>query len=66
MSVSITFCGGARTVTGSMHLIEADGQRVIIDLRPVQGHRDESYRINSQFSFNPALIDALVVSPQPY
>ena len=62
MSVSITFCGGARTVTGSMHLIEADGQRVIIDCGLFQGHRDESYRINSQFSFNPALIDALVVS----
>ncbi|HLD40982.1 MAG TPA: MBL fold metallo-hydrolase [Candidatus Omnitrophota bacterium] len=62
MSVSITFCGGARTVTGSMHLIEADGERVIIDCGLFQGHRDESYRINSQFCFNPALIDAAVVS----
>lgn len=62
MSVSITFCGGARTVTGSMHLLEADGERVVIDCGLFQGHRDEAYRINSELPFNSALIDAAVVS----
>ena len=62
MSVSITFCGGARTVTGSMHLIEAEGERVVIDCGLFQGHRDEADRINSDFTFNPALIDAAVIS----
>lgn len=62
MSVSITFCGGARTVTGSMHLVEAEGERVVIDCGLFQGHRDEAYRINSDFTFNPALIDAAVIS----
>ncbi|MDO8748621.1 MAG: MBL fold metallo-hydrolase [Candidatus Omnitrophota bacterium] len=62
MSTSITFCGGARTVTGSMHLIESDGERVVIDCGLFQGHREEFYQVNSHFCFNPFQVDALVLS----
>ena len=62
MSVNITFCGGTRTVTGSMHLIESDGERGVIDCGLFQGHREEFYQVNSHFCFNPFQVDALVLS----
>src|SRR3989338_3744205 len=62
MKATITFCGGVRTVTGSMHLLEVNGEKVVIDCGLFQGHREEYYKVNSQFCFNPSLVDALVVS----
>ncbi|OGX53068.1 MAG: hypothetical protein A2460_09425, partial [Omnitrophica WOR_2 bacterium RIFOXYC2_FULL_43_9] len=50
------------TVTGSMHLLEVNGEKVVIDCGLFQGHREEYYKVNSQFCFNPSLVDALVVS----
>jgi len=60
--VSIKFCGAVRTVTGSMHLLEAGGERVVIDAGLFQGHREDYYKINSQFCFDPGRIDAAVIS----
>lgn len=62
MSVKIKFLGGVRTVTGSSHLVIADKTEVLLDAGLFQGHRDESYAINTTFSFNPRLINALVLS----
>lgn len=62
MSVNITFCGGVRTVTGSIHLLELDGERIVIDCGLFQGHREDFYKVNSQFYFNPAQVDAIVLS----
>ena len=62
MSVQLTFCGGVRTVTGSMHLLEANGERVIIDCGLFQGHREDFYRVNAQFPFNPGKLEAAVLS----
>ncbi|HAH22075.1 MAG: hypothetical protein A2Y00_07590 [Omnitrophica WOR_2 bacterium GWF2_43_52] len=62
MKATLTFCGGVRTVTGSMHLLEVNGEKVVIDCGLFQGHREEYYKVNSQFCFNPSLVDALVVS----
>ena len=62
MSTSITFCGGTRTVTGSMHLIEFEGQRVVIDCGLFQGHREEFYQVNSHFCFNPFQVNTVVLS----
>ena len=62
MSTSITFCGGTRTVTGSMHLIEFEGQRVVIDCGLYQGHREEFYQVNSHFCFNPFQVNTVVLS----
>lgn len=62
MSVHLTFCGGVRTVTGSMHLLEANGERVIIDCGLFQGHREDFYRVNAQFPFNPGKLEAAVLS----
>lgn len=62
MNATITFCGGARTVTGSIHLLEVNGEKVVIDCGLFQGHREEYYKVNSQFCFNPSLVDGVVVS----
>ena len=35
----ITFHGAARTVTGSQHLIEVDGKRILLDCGLYQGRR---------------------------
>ena len=35
--MTLTFLGAARTVTGSKHLLEVDGQRVLVDCGLFQG-----------------------------
>ncbi len=58
----ITFHGAARTVTGSRHLLEANGRRVLLDCGLFQGHRLEAYERNSKVPFDPASIDAVLLS----
>ena len=48
--VSVTFWGAARTVTGSMHLVEAGGNRLLLDCGLFQGPRDESPRAQQHAS----------------
>ena len=62
MAVAIKFCGGTRTVTGSMHLVSTDSSNIILDCGLFHGHRDEYYYVNSHFSFTPADLDACVLS----
>ena len=62
MAVKLKFLGGVRTVTGSSHLVTAGKTEVLLDAGLFQGHRDESYKINTTFSFNPRSINALVLS----
>ncbi|MBD3179163.1 MAG: MBL fold metallo-hydrolase [Candidatus Latescibacteria bacterium] len=60
--MKIDFIGAVRTVTGSMHLISNGEYRFLIDCGLFQGHRKDFYRINSQFPFDPAGIDACILS----
>ncbi len=53
----ITFHGAAREVTGSMHLIEVNDQRILLDTGLYQGRREETYRRNLNFPFDPKTID---------
>ncbi|MDD2689580.1 MAG: MBL fold metallo-hydrolase [Candidatus Omnitrophica bacterium] len=62
MSVAIKFLGGVRTVTGSSHLISTGQSQVLLDAGLFQGHRDESYRMNTTFHYNPHKLNALVLS----
>ena len=59
---TVTFWGAARTVTGSMHLLEANGQSILLDCGLFQGHRAEAYERNSTFPFAPKDIRAVVLS----
>jgi len=62
MSVKIRFMGAVRTVTGSMHMVKGGGSKILIDCGLFQGHREEYYRKNSHFPFDPAQIDACILS----
>lgn len=58
----LTFFGAAREVTGSMHLIEVNGRKLLLDCGLFQGRRADTYERNLHFPFDPATIDAVVLS----
>ncbi len=59
----LTFHGAAGgQVTGSMHLLEAAGARVLLDAGLFQGRRAETRKLNAELPFDARLIDAVVVS----
>jgi metallo-beta-lactamase family protein len=58
----VTFWGAARTVTGSMHRVDACRQTLLLDCGLFQGHRAESLRRNREFPFRPKDIDAVLLS----
>jgi metallo-beta-lactamase family protein len=58
----IAFLGAARTVTGSMHLLEVNGMRLLLECGLFQGHRQEAFERNRQLPFDAATIDAMVLS----
>ena len=60
--MKIAFHGAAREVTGSMHLIEVNDRRILLDCGLYQGRRAETYARNQHFPFDPASIDAVVLS----
>ena len=60
--MQITFYGAAQEVTGSMHLIEVNNRRILLECGLFQGHRADTYARNLNFPFDPATIDTLVLS----
>ncbi|MBA3315343.1 MAG: MBL fold metallo-hydrolase [Planctomycetaceae bacterium] len=58
----VTFWGAARSVTGSMHRVDACGRSVLLDCGLVQDSRSESLRRNREFPFRPKQIDAVLLS----
>ncbi|MBN2116957.1 MAG: MBL fold metallo-hydrolase [Anaerolineales bacterium] len=60
--MKLNFLGAAQTVTGSMHLIELNGSRVLLDCGLYQGRRKEAIEKNRNFPFDPKSIDAVVLS----
>ena len=58
----LTLFGAAQTVTGSMHLIEVNGQRFLLDCGLYQGKRADTYQVNLNFPFDPKSIDAVILS----
>ena len=58
----LTFWGAAGQVTGSMHLLEAAGARVLLDAGLFQGRRAEAASLNATLPFDARRIDAVVVS----
>ncbi len=56
------FLGGADTVTGSRHLLELDGARILFDCGLFQGRRKEANDFNRHLEFNPLAVDAMVLS----
>ncbi|MGZ4035938.1 MAG: MBL fold metallo-hydrolase, partial [Bacteroidia bacterium] len=61
--MKIQFCGAARTVTGSKHLLlPADGKKILLDCGFFQGHGSETDSLNRTFIFDPASINFLILS----
>ncbi|MCB0685433.1 MAG: MBL fold metallo-hydrolase [Saprospiraceae bacterium] len=59
----IRFCGAARTVTGSAHLITLDsGFTILLDCGLYQGHDDDMEDFNRQWYFKPEDLDCVVLS----
>ena len=60
--MKIHFHGAARTVTGSMHLLEVNGARILLECGLFQGKRKETYKRNKNFPFDPSTLDAVLLS----
>ncbi len=60
--MKLTFCGAAGTTTGSQHLLEINGQRILLDCGLYQGRRRDSYERNQHFHYDPATLHAVVLS----
>lgn len=59
----IQFFGAARTVTGSKHVfITQKGVRILLDCGMFQGRSKNNGQDNLHFGFEPAAIDALILS----
>jgi metallo-beta-lactamase family protein len=58
----IHFHGAAGTTTGSMHLLEFDGGRVLLDCGLYQGHRKEAFEKNRNLPFDARSLSACVLS----
>ena len=60
--MKITFHGAAKTVTGSQHLIDVNGYRIMLDCGLFQGKRKEAFELNRQGSCDAKSVDVLVLS----
>jgi metallo-beta-lactamase family protein len=59
---TLTFLGAARTVTGSKHLLDVDGQRILIDCGLFQGLKDLRLRNWGALPVPPETIDVVVLT----
>ena len=60
--MKISFHGAARGVTGSCHLIECGGRRVLIDCGLYQGGRELQEENAEDFGFDPRSVDILLLT----
>src|SRR5439155_2845405 len=58
---TLTFLGAAQSVSGSMHLVEAGGERILLDCGTSRLGKRRG-RIDVDFPFVPDSIDAVVLS----
>ena len=60
--MKVTFCGAARTVTGSCYLLEAAGVRFIVDCGMFQGPKHIRALNFREFLFDPASVDFVILT----
>ncbi|MBN1670853.1 MAG: MBL fold metallo-hydrolase [Kiritimatiellae bacterium] len=58
----IQFHGAARTTTGSMHLLDVNGSRILLDCGLYQGKRKEAFERNRHLPFDPGMVDLCLLS----
>ncbi len=59
--MTITFIGGTRTVTGSMHILEVGNRRILLDCGMFQGRRKVAFEINRAVPARVGKVDALIL-----
>ncbi|QDP01849.1 MBL fold metallo-hydrolase RNA specificity domain-containing protein [Thalassotalea sp. PS06] len=59
---TITCYGAAQEVTGSCHLLRASDHSILLDCGLHQGNRSRRHLESQAFDFNPATIDAVILS----
>jgi metallo-beta-lactamase family protein len=62
VKMKITFHGAAQTVTGSQHLIEVNGKKIMLDCGLFQGKRKEAFERNRTELCPGDSVDCLVLS----
>jgi metallo-beta-lactamase family protein len=62
MSVTLRFCGAARTVTGSCYLFQSESGRLLVDCGLFQGSKTLKALNYSTFPFRPAEIDTVLLT----
>jgi metallo-beta-lactamase family protein len=62
LSVTVRFCGAARTVTGSCYLFQSKSSRVLVDCGLFQGPKTLKALNYSAFPFRPADIDVVLLT----
>ena len=60
--MQISFHGAARTVTGSQHLIQVNGHKLLLECGLYQGRRKDFFERNTTFAFDPTQVDAVILS----
>lgn len=60
--MKLTSYGAALEVTGSQHLLEVNGKKILLDCGLFQGRRKESFEKNLNFKFDPKEVDAMILS----
>jgi metallo-beta-lactamase family protein len=60
--MKLSFHGADRDVTGSCHLIEAKGKRILADCGLYQGGRELDEEDRADFGFDPGSIDILLLT----
>jgi len=58
----LSFHGAARSVTGSRHLLEVPGFRLLLDCGLFQGRRQDAFRQNRDLGFDPKSLGAVLLS----
>ena len=60
--MKVTFFGAVREVTGSMHLLSTDTDRILLDCGMFQGRRKETAAKNRGFPFDPKTVTNMILS----
>lgn len=60
--MEIQFFGGARSVTGTMHVLIVRGKKILLDCGLYQGKRDEAWERNRTLPFAAESIDSMILS----
>jgi len=60
--MKIKFCGAAQEVTGSKHLLNINGTKILLDCGLRQKNTEEDVIYNREFPFDPTEIDVLLLS----